>query len=227
MSATTLSPTAQNGATTDTAIDTTPDTPVKVTRRRIDHLLVGSGAAVAVVLVVAGALLTWGSSFARDYVHDELAAQAITFPDEAALQDEGRDDLVQFAGEPVDTGEEAEAYASYIAGHVEEIGGGMTYAELGDPQFAAEAALNQAIADDAPDDEIAQLQEEYDGIVAQRDSIFRGEMLRGALLNTYAWDTVGRIAGWAALAAFIGAGVMALLVVAGVVHLRRLARHTA
>jgi hypothetical protein len=202
------------------------DAPVRVTRRRIDHLLVGSGLAVAVVLVIAGALLTWGSTFARDYVHDELAAQAITFPDEAALQEEGRDDLVQYAGERVDTGAEAEAYAGYIAGHVEEIGGGKTYAELGPDQFAAEAALNEAIADDAPAAEVEELQATYDGIVGQRDTMFRGEMLRGALLNTYAWDTVGKIAGIAAIVAFVGAAVMAALVGLGFVHLRRAGQQT-
>ncbi|MET0148220.1 MAG: hypothetical protein ABW310_03620, partial [Acidimicrobiales bacterium] len=72
------------------------DAPIKVTRGRIDHLLIWSGGAIAVVLVVAGVLLTWGSSFSEDYVHDELAAQAITFPPAAALEEEGRDDLVTY-----------------------------------------------------------------------------------------------------------------------------------
>ena len=58
--------------------------------------------------------------------------------------------------------------------------------------------------------------------------MFRGEVLRGALLSTFAWDTIGRIAGYAAIVAFVGAAVMALLVAAGVVHLRRMANnHTA
>jgi hypothetical protein len=202
------------------------DTPVPVTRRRIDHLLVGAGTAVAAVLVVAGALLAWGNNFAQDYVHDELAAQNITFPTAEELREEGRDDLVKYADGLVDTGTEAEAYAGYIGGHVEEIADGQTYAELGGPQFAAEAALNEAIANDAPEAEVAALQEEYDAIVGQRDTMFRGEMLRGALLNTFAWDTVGQIAGYAAVTAFVGAGVMGLLVLAGVVHLRRAARRT-
>ena len=154
-------------------------------------------------------------------MHDELAAQNITFPPAADLEEEGRDDLVQYADQQVTTGAEAEAYAGYIQGHVEGIADGQTYAELGGPQFAAEAALNEAIANDAPADEIATLQEEYDTIVGQRDSIFRGEVLRGALLSTYAWDTIGQIAGIAAIAAFVAAVVMLVLVVAGVVHLRR------
>ena len=211
------------------AAEETPelDAPVVITRRRIDHLLLWTGGALAMVLFVAGALLTWGSTFAQDYVHDELAAQAITFPAAADLEEEGRDDLVQYADEQVTTGAEAEAYASYIAGHVEGIGEGQTYAELGGPQFAAEAALNEAIAADAPADDVAALQEEYDGIVAQRDSMFRGEVLRGALLSTFAWDTIGVIAGYAAIAAFLGGLVMAALVAIGALHLRKMDRHAA
>jgi hypothetical protein len=58
---------------------------------------------------------------------------------------------------------------------------------------------------------------------AGRDSPFRGETLRGLLLCSYAWSTIGRIAGIAGIAAivaFAGAAVMAALVVAGLVHLR-------
>ena len=75
-------------------------------------------------------------------------------------------------------------------------------------------------------DQIDELQATYDGIVGQRDAMFRGEMLRGALLNTYAWDTVGEIAGYAAVVAFAGAAVLTVLVGLGLVHLRRAGRQT-
>jgi hypothetical protein len=213
--------------TTAVGTETQADAQVKVTRRRIDHLLVGTGVAVTAVLLLAGALLTWGSTFARDYVHDELTAQHIAFPEAAALEEEGRGDLVQYAGETVDTGTEAEAYAGYIAGHVDEIGGGKTYAELGTDQFAAEAALTEAIDNGAPQAQVDELQATYDGIVGQRDTMFKGEVLRGTLLNTYAWDTVGQIAGYAAVVAFAGGAVMFVLVGLGMVHLRRMKHHNA
>ena len=50
-----------------------------------------------------------------------------------------------------------------------------------------------------------------------RDS-FKGETLRGLLLSSYAWSTIGRIAGVAAVVAFVAAGVMAVLVGLGIVH---------
>ena len=202
------------------------DAPIVITRRRVDHLLLWSGAAVAAMLVVAGALLTWGSTFAEGYVDDELSAQAITFPPAESLEEEGRDDLVRFADEQVNTGEEAEAYASFIQGHVEGIAEGMTYAELGDVERVAEAELTTALESGAPTAEVTALEETAAGISGQRDAIFRGEMLRGALLSTFAWSTVGMIAGYAAIAAFLGALVMAGLVVAGAIHLRKV-DHTA
>ena len=52
--------------------------------------------------------------------------------------------------------------------------------------------------------------------------LFKGETLRGLLLSSYAWSTVGQIAGIAAIAAFNAAAVMAVLVIAGLVHERRL-----
>jgi hypothetical protein len=125
----------------------------------------------------------------------------------------------------VDTGEEAEAYASYIKGHVEGIADGATYSELGATERTANAAASEATANGADPDEIAALEETAAEITTQRDLIFRGEMLRGALLNTYAWSTIGRIAGIAAIAAWIAAVAMAVLVIAGLVHTRR--HHTA
>jgi hypothetical protein len=197
------------------------DDTVQLHRRTIDKLLIGIGAVAAVVFAAAGGLLMWGSDFAEDYVYDELASQNVVFPDEASLREEGRDDLVQYADEQVTTGAEAEAYASFIAGHMEGIAGGQTYSEI-DDRGAAQAVV-EARESGASEAEIAELQATADELKAQRDSLFRGETLRGLLLSSYAWATVGMIAGIAAWVAFAGAAVMAVLVIAGLVHLRRTA----
>jgi hypothetical protein len=192
---------------------------VRLPRRRIDKLLIGFGVIAAIVFAVAGSLLTWGANFANDYVHDELSSQRVYFPDEASLREEGRDDLVRHAGQQVTTGTEAEAYASYIGGHLEGIADGKTYAEI-DDRGAAQAVVD-ARESGASAAEIADLQATADELKAQRDSLFRGETLRGLLLSSYAWSTIGRIAAIAAWVAFAGAAVMAALVAAGLVHLRR------
>jgi len=192
---------------------------VKLRRRTIDKILIGSGVAVAVVFASAGALLTWGSNFAADYVHDELSSQHVVFSDAATLRDDGRADLVPFAGEQVTNGEEAEAYASLIATHMEGIADGQTYAEIDDR--GAAQAVTDAQSAGASQDEIAQLQATANQLKGQRDSLFKGETLRGLLLTSFAWATVGTVAGIAAWVAFAGAAVMIALVIAGIFHLVR------
>ncbi len=191
---------------------------VALKRRTIDSVLSGAGALVIVVLAVAGGLLTWGHNFADDYVHKELVSQNITFPDAATLQQQGRGDLVQYAGAKVDTGGEAEAYASFINGHLQGIANGQTYADLSAPERAAKTAVTNAKTAGAPADQVAQLQAKADAITAQRTSLFHGETLRGLLLTAFAWSTVGTIAGIAAIVAFAAAAVMALLVGLGIRH---------
>jgi phage terminase Nu1 subunit (DNA packaging protein) len=126
---------------------------------------------------------------------------------------------VKFADEQVTSGDEAQAYASYIGGHLEGIADGKTYAEIDDR--GAAAAVVEARESGASEAKIAELQATADELKGQRDSLFRGETLRGLLLSSYAWSTIGRIAGIAAWVAFAGAAVMAALTVAGVVHVRR------
>lgn len=194
---------------------------VALPRRTIDAVLIGFGAVAMVVFLVAGGLLTWGSNFSDDYVTRELSSQNISFPDAAGLEAEGRSDLLEFAGQRLTTGDQAEGYASYINGHLEGIAGGATFADLGIPERAAKAAVTDAVAAGASKDEVAALQATADGITVQRNTLFKGETLRGLLLSAYAWGTVGTIAGIAAIGAFLAAAAMAILVFLGVVHHRR------
>jgi hypothetical protein len=211
-------PTSNSTATT-TVKESHQGDVVRLPRRTIDRLLIAFGVIAAVVFVVAGSLLTWGANFSNDYVHDELAAQNIFFPEKAELEAEGRDDLVKFAGQQVTTGEHAEAYASFIGGHLGEIADGKTYSEIDDRGAAAKVTAAKEAG--ASETEIAELQATADQLKIQRDTLFKGETLRGLLLSSFAWSTMGQIAGIAALVAFAGSAVMGGLTVAGVVHLRR------
>ena len=194
---------------------------VAVRRRTIDKIMIGIGIVATGAFVVAGSLLAYGANFSDDYVHDELSSQNISFPDAESLNGQGRADLVKYAGEQVTTGPQAEAYASFINGHLEGIADGQTYADLGTVERAAKAAVTEAVDNGQPQTAVEELQNKADGVTAQRDSLFRGETLRGLLLTAFAWSTVGMIAGYAAIGAFIAAAMMAVLVVLGFVHLRR------
>jgi hypothetical protein len=205
------------------ATATPTDDVVEVHRRTIDKVLISFGLIAAIVFAAAGGLLAWGSNFSTGYVHDELASQKVFFPDEAALREEGRTDLVKYADEQVTTGSEAQAYAGYINGHLQGIADGKTYSQIDDR--GAAQAVEDAKANGASDAKVAELQATADQLKGQRDSLFKGETLRGLLLTSFAWATIGRIAGIAAWVAFAGALVMAAMVIAGMEHLRR-NRHT-
>ncbi|WP_088281909.1 hypothetical protein [Kineosporia sp. A_224] len=174
-------------------------------RKTFDTLLTAAGLVVAVILLVAGALLSWGSSFVNTQVHDQLVAQKIFFPPAGS---EGLDaktypGLQQYGGQQLTTGEQAGAYADqFIAKHLEEIAGGKTYSEL--------STLSRANPQDTE-------------LAGQVQTMFRGETLRGLLLNAYAFGTMGKIAGIAAAVSYVGAALMFLLSILGIVHSRRTA----
>ncbi len=191
---------------------------VALKRRTLDSILIGVGAVLTAALLVAGALLTWGATFAADYVDDELSSQNVIFPPAADLKEEGRNDLVKWADEAVNTGPEAEAYASFINGHLQGIADGKTYADLGGPEFAARDAVTAAKESGASEADIAKLQADYDKISGQRNTLFKGETLRGLLLTAFAWATVGKIAGYAAIGAFLCGALMLVLVLLGMRH---------
>lgn len=202
-----------------TTATSTPTVALK--RRTIDLVLIGFGVVATAVFAVAGGLLTWGNDFSDDYVTRELSSQNISFPSAEKLTEEGRTDLLGYAGERLVTGSGAEAYASYINGHLEKIADGATYADMGATESAAKAEVTAAKDAGQTQAEIDALQAKADGISGQRNTLFKGETLRGLLLSAYAWSTVGTIAGVAAIGAFIAALIMAILVVLGVIHYRK------
>lgn len=175
-------------------------------RSMIDKLISWTGLAVAAVLLVAGGLLMWASSFATSNVHDQLAAQQITMPAAAALTTpDMKDALTQYAGQPMTTGAQAKAYADhYIQAHMNEMAGGKTYSQVSGEYMAAlkSAPTAQATTD----------------LGNLRQTLFMGTTLKGMLLNAYAFGTIGTIALYAAIVAFVGGAVLALLALLGLRH---------
>jgi hypothetical protein len=173
-------------------------------RRTFDALMTVAGLTLAAVLAVAGGLLFWAHSFVSDQVTSQLSAQQIYFPPKGsdAISDPAiKPYLSQYAGQQLTTGEQAKAYADhFIAVHIKEMTQGQTYAQL-----SAKAMAN-------PNDE------KLAGLVA---TVFKGETLRGLLLNAYAFGQMATIALYGAIAAFVGAGLLLVLSILGAVHLRR------
>jgi hypothetical protein len=209
-----------------TASQVKPKTVIALGRRSIDSVLISIGVLATIVCAVAGALLAWGHNFSNDYVHKELASQNISFPTKDALTTEGRTDLAKWGGRKVDTGKEAQAYASYINGHLNGVANGATYADLGTTERTANADLRAATTAGAPKAHLDDLKAKADTITNQRNTLFKGETLRGLLLTAYAWATVGTIAGIASVAAFVAAAIMLILVAVGFVHHARTPKPT-
>ena len=190
-------------------------------RKTFDAILTAGGLVLAVVLLVAGGLLTWGHNFVTDQVHSQLAAEKIFIPPVGpALEDPAiKPYLTKYAGQQLVTGDQAKAYADhFIKVHVAKTSGGKTYAELGGMQTALKAQIADAKAAGQP---TAALDEQLTTLNQTRETVFKGETLRGLLLNAYAFGTMGKIAGIAAVASFAGAGIMFLLTLLGMWHLRK------
>jgi hypothetical protein len=176
---------------------------IAVKRRTFDVLVAAGGLLLAVTLVLSGVLLTWAHNFIGNEVRTQLAAQQIFFPPagSAAIKAPEFAAMHQYAGQQLTTGAQAEVYADhFIANHLKVIGGGKTYAQL-----SAEAQAKPADAT----------------LAATVNTVFKGETLRGLLLNAYAFGTMGMIAGIAAIAAFVVAAAMLILSGLGLAHARR------
>ena len=163
---------------------------------RSSRLTAIAGFAVAAILLVAGGLLLWGSTYVHNTVQGQLSAQQIYFPPKAAFAHpvagtEITPSMVpsvsQYAGQQLLTGQQAEAYADhFIAVHIANMAGGQTYAQL-----SAEAIAQPNNAK----------------LAGQVATVFKGETLRSMLLNAYGWWKVSQITYIAAIAAFALGGL--------------------
>ena len=175
-----------------------------MTRSKLDRLIATGGIVLAAVLVIAGALRTWAHNYAHNEVRSQLSAQQFYFPpkgSEALADPQIGKYLNKYAGEQLVNGTQAKAYADhFIAVHLQKIGGGQTYAQL-----SGKALQN-------PNDT---------ALAGQVQTMFRGETLRGLLLNAYAFDTMASIAFIGSIVAYLGAALLVLLAALGYAHGRR------
>jgi hypothetical protein len=149
--------------------------------------LVIIGTVLFLVLAVGSGLLLWGSGFAHDMVHSQLSEQKISFPAKGSpgLDPKEFPGLQRYAGQSVDNGPKAKAYADqFIKVHLKGIANGETYS-----QVSAQSLANPKDAK----------------LAGEVQTLFRGETLRGLLLYGWGWSVVGSIAFYAGIAALLGA----------------------
>jgi hypothetical protein len=188
-------------------------------RRTIDIMFSLGAVVLAGLLMVAGIVLTSNANFANDYVKTQLAQQNITFKTADTLTEEERKSacLVKYAGQKLTTGKQAECYANEFIGlHLKSTAGGKTYAELGTVQTDLRAKI--ATAQKNNDPALADLQKQLTEVNAQRETVFKGETLRGLLLTSFGFSEFGTKAAQAALVAYLAAVLMLILGIAGFIH---------
>ena len=184
-------------------------------RITFDKIVTFVGFGLGVFLLIAAGLLNWGATFASGTVASQLEAQQITIPNSNG-DPEATADVVAFFEDNADkimsTGKQAQMYADhYIGYHLSKM-----------PTYAASTTLARSAAGAAAMDPTnAEAQAALDKANATVESVFKGETLRGMLLNAYAFGTLGMIASIAAMVTLVGAIVMFLFVFAGVRHIRR------
>jgi hypothetical protein len=183
-----------------------------MTRKVFDILTSSIGVVLVVVLLVAGGLMTWGHNFVNSNVHNQLAMQQIYFPPKAAFKaaKPGTEItpgmipyLEKYAGQQLVTGAQAEAYANhFIRIHLSEMPYGGVYSKISAASMA-----------NPKNTQLAGL----------KTTSFMGTTLRGLLLEAYGFSVIGGILLWGAIASFVLAAILALLVGLGFAHARRTA----
>jgi cbb3-type cytochrome oxidase subunit 3 len=175
-----------------------------MSRKAWDQLVSGAALVIAVVLVLMGAAAIYGGDFGRDNVRDRLQPQNVVFPPYEAMTPEEQAAIGDYAGQQVVNGQQAEAFATYIQGHLAEVNEGATYSETS-------AA---ARAEGLDPDTAAELQ-------GKADTLFKGETLRSILLNAYGWWTVATIAFWAGWFMVAAGIVLLILAIFGFRHAKK------
>lgn len=183
-----------------------PKSSINFKRSTVDKVVSSLGLILAVGLIFLSGALFWAHNFIHSQVVEQLSAQKIKFPAAdspafKALNEEDQEAIRPFAGQSLTTGAGAAAFANhYIGAHLEKSGGGKTYSELSE-----ESRANPDSAE----------------LKAKVETMFKGETLRGVLLNAYAFDTMAVVARIIAVAAVIAAAILLLLVAFGFRHAKR------
>lgn len=198
-------------------------------RRTLDIIVSLSGLVLAGLLVVLGLFLDRDASFAKSTVEEQLSQEKIMFPAVDKLTPEERvytetksGCLINYAGQQLVTGKQAECYANeYIGGHLKDPkkipnANAMTFSELGTVIASINTQIRAARASNDP--ALADLEKRVADVREARELVWQGTMHRNALLTSYGFSVLGERAEQGMRIAFIAAGVLLLLSISGFVH---------
>ncbi|MBI4899272.1 MAG: hypothetical protein HY829_02205 [Actinobacteria bacterium] len=166
-----------------------------------------------VIALAVGVFALVAGLYAHSYVSDQLSQEKITMPAAAAyktLPQASQDALAPFAGQPMVTGDAAQAFANnYIWEHmvagcsaVKDANGNAVPAVPADKcTYSGVGGVVSATTD-------ANQKAAYSAL---RNTLFQGDTLRTSLLTAYAFWLIGTIAAWiGAIALVLGAAFVLL-----------------
>ena len=186
--------------------------------KEIRWRIVSLQAMLVIILAGASGFLFYEGSFVTNMVKTELTAQQVFFPGADQIKAGGALDPKEFpqeirdqAGNQVTDGNQAKIYANdFIGKHLEGVAGGLTYASMGGKISEVNAQL---AATQKTDPNYTILQSQVTKMNGQRDTLFKGEMLRGTLLNSWGWWTLGTYTTYAGIGLLVASlGVLGALV---------------
>jgi hypothetical protein len=169
--------------------------------------------------LVVGGVALWLGSFIQGNVRTELASQQITFStaDKMTDQEKALPGMVENAGLPLTTGNQAQVYASLMGLHLQEAAEGAgypgaSYATLGGIANDLKAKVKSATTS-GDKDAADKAQADLTAVTNLRNTMLTGSTLRGNLLSSFGWDNVAT--GILASGAFILVLALVFLVLFG------------
>ena len=163
--------------------------------KTISEILIATAFILAVVFGAGAGLAFWGHHFAENQVKSQLVQEKVFFPPAGSesLKPDEFPTLQKYAGQQVDNGAKAKAYADeFIWVHMMKVAGCKTYSEV--------SILAQKDPKDAK-------------LAGQKAVLFQGDMLRSSLLTAFAFSRFDVIAEYASIACLVASVI--LLVLAG------------
>jgi predicted PurR-regulated permease PerM len=151
---------------------------------------------LAIGALVVGGIAVGLGQFIQDNIRNELASQQISFTPADRLSDEERQlpGMIENAGQPLTTGNQARIYSDLIALHTRQAAEAAgypdaTYATLGGIQRELRAAVADA-TESGDEAALEAAQTELTTVTNLRNTLLTGSNLRGNLFSAYGWDNV-------------------------------------
>lgn len=162
----------------------------------------------------------WNEDLLATFNNDQAAVDKFKKDNKVVAEADAKC-LTKYAGQLMTTGKMAECYANYyIRLHLKDgsviDGVSYTYSTIGQLQRTLRTQVADLTAKNDPT--LPDVQAKLDKVNGTRETLFKGESLRGLLLTSYGFSEFGRKGDQAAMVLYLLALVLLLASIAGLIH---------